>query len=150
MTADPPTAPSGSESTTSVVPSDTAGKAADSTTSKPGRGTDLVPPTPLEAKYVAVQKSPEFQSLRKRYRGWVFPVTAAALIWYLGFVILAAYAPTFMARPVWGNINLGLVLGFAQFATTFLITGLYIRYAGRVLDPASKLIREKMEKEGLQ
>ena len=37
----------------------------------------LPPPTALEAKYLAVQKSPEFQSLRKRYRGWVFPVTIA-------------------------------------------------------------------------
>lgn len=109
----------------------------------------LPPPTPLEAKYLAVQKSPEFQSLRKRYRGWVFPVTAAALLWYLAYVLVAAYAPAFMAQPLWGNINVGLVLGLLQFVTTFAITGLYIRYAGRVLDPASTLIREKMEKEGL-
>ena len=109
----------------------------------------LPPPTPLEAKYLAVQKSPEFQSLRKRYRGWVFPVTLGALIWYLAYVLLAAYAADFMAQPLWGNINVGLVLGLLQFVTTFVITGLYIRYAGRVLDPASTLIREKMEKEGL-
>lgn len=112
-------------------------------------GHALPPPTPLEAKYLAVQKSPEFRSLRKRYRGWVFPVTIAALIWYLAYVLVAAYAPDFMAQPLWGNINVGLVLGLLQFVTTFVITGLYIRYAGRVLDPASTLIREKMEKEGL-
>lgn len=107
------------------------------------------PPTPLEAGYLAVQKSPEFQDLRRRYRGWVIPVTVAALLWYLAYVLVAAYAPTFMATSVWGNINLGLVLGLLQFVTTFIVTGLYIRYAQKVLDPASTLIREKMEREGL-
>lgn len=118
-------------------------------TSKSDQSAHLPPPTQLEAKYIAVQKSPEFQQLRKRYRGWVFPVTVAALIWYLGYVLLAAYASDFMAQPLWGNINVGLVLGLLQFVTTFLITGLYIRYASRVLDPASTRIREQMEKDGL-
>ena len=116
---------------------------------KSDQPTSLQPPTPLEAKYLAVQRSPECRDLRKRYRGWVFPVTIAALIWYLAYVLLAAYASDFMAQPLWGNINVGLVLGLLQFVTTFLITGLYIRYAGRVLDPASTRIREQMEKEGL-
>jgi uncharacterized membrane protein (DUF485 family) len=117
--------------------------------SKSDQSAGLQPPTELEAKYLAVQKSAEFRDLRKRYRGWVFPVTIAALLWYLAYVLLAAYAPDFMAQPLWGNINVGLVLGLLQFVTTFLITGLYIRYAGRVLDPASTRIREQMEKEGL-
>ena len=118
-------------------------------TSKSDQSAELAPPTPLEAKYLAVQQSTEFRDLRKRYRGWVFPVTIAALVWYLAYVLLAAYAGDFMAQPLWGNINVGLVLGLLQFVTTFLITGLYIRYAGRVLDPASTRIREQMEKEGL-
>lgn len=109
----------------------------------------IPPPTPLEAKYLAVQKSAEFQDLRKRYRGWVIPVTVGSLLWYLAYVLLAAYAPGFMGTPLFGNINVGLVLGLLQFASTFVVTGLYVRYAGRVLDPASSKIREKMEEEGL-
>ena len=117
--------------------------------SKGDQAGHIPPPTPLEAKYLAVQKSAEFQDLRRRYRGWIFPVTIAALLWYLAYVLVAAYAPSFMAQPLWGNINLGLVLGLLQFVTTFGITALYVSYAGKVLDPASLLIREKMEKEGL-
>ena len=109
----------------------------------------IPPPTPLEAKYLAVQKSAEFQDLRRRYRGWVIPVTVGSLLWYLAYVLLAAYAPGFMGTPLFGNINVGLVLGLLQFASTFVVTGLYVRYAGRVLDPASSKIREKMEEEGL-
>jgi uncharacterized membrane protein (DUF485 family) len=110
---------------------------------------DNPPPTQLEEKYLAVQKSPEFQDLRKRFRGWVIPVTVASLIWYLAYVLVAAYAPDFMGQPLFGNINVGLVLGLLQFVTTFLVTGLYIRFAGKVLDPASSRIRDKMESEGL-
>lgn len=109
-----------------------------------------VPPTPSEAHYMAVQASPEFQDLRRRYRGWVLPVAAASLIWYFAYVLLAAYADDFMSQKVVGNINVALIMGLLQFATTFGVTALYIRHADKVLDPASKLIREEMEEGGLK
>lgn len=107
------------------------------------------PPTPSEARYIAVQKSPEFQDLRTRYRRWVLPVTAVSLLWYFLYVALAAYATDFMGTKVFGNINVGLLMGLAQFVTTFGVTSAYVRYADRVLDPRSARIREEMEKEGL-
>lgn len=107
------------------------------------------PPTPFEARYIAVQKSPEFQDLRSRYRGWVFPVTAISLLWYFLYVLLSTYATDFMGTKLFGNINVGLVMGLLQFVTTFGVTYAYIRYAQRVLDPRSAKIREEMEAEGL-
>ena len=101
--------------------------------------------TSQEAKYLAVQESPEFQELRRRYRGWVLPVAAGALVWYFLYVALAAYASDFMGRPVLGNINVGLILGLLQFVSTFVVTGLYIRYANRVLDPVSDRLRHEFE-----
>ena len=101
--------------------------------------------TAEEAKYLAVQESPEFQELRRRYRGWVLPVAAAALVWYFLYVALAAYASDFMGRPVLGNINVGLILGLLQFVSTFAVTGLYIRHANRVLDPVSDRLRHEFE-----
>ncbi len=101
--------------------------------------------TAEEAKYLTVQESPEFQELRRRYRGWVLPVAAGALVWYFVYVALAAYAPGFMGHPVLGNINVGLVLGLLQFVSTFVVTGLYIRYANRVLDPVSERLRDEFE-----
>lgn len=109
----------------------------------------LPPPTPTEARYIAVQKSPEFQDLRRRYRRWVLPVTAVSLLWYFLYVALAAYAADFMGTKLVGNINVGLVMGLLQFVTTFGVTSAYVRYADRVLDPRSARIREKMEAEGL-
>lgn len=107
------------------------------------------PPTPTEARYIAVQKSPEFQDLRRRYRRWVLPVTAISLLWYFFYVALAAYATDFMGTKLFGNINVGLVMGLLQFVTTFGVTSAYVRYAGRELDPRSARIREEMEEGGL-
>jgi uncharacterized membrane protein (DUF485 family) len=107
------------------------------------------PPTPSEARYIAVQKSPEFQDLRSRYRRWVIPVTVASIAWYFLYVLLAAYAVDFMSTKVVGNINIGLLLGLAQFVTTFGVTSMYVRYADRELDPRSAKIRDEMEAQGL-
>ena len=105
-----------------------------------------MPSTPSEAHYVAVQESAEFQDLRKRYRGWVIPVTIGALVWYFAYVLLAAYAHDFMAQEVIGNVNVGLIMGLLQFVSTFAVTAAYIRYADKVLDPASERIRDEMER----
>jgi uncharacterized membrane protein (DUF485 family) len=88
-----------------------------------------------------VQAGPEFRALRRRMRGFAFPMAAAFLLWYLAFVLLASYARDLMATPVLGAINLGLVIGLAQFATTFALTAGYVRYARRRLDPLAEQIR---------
>lgn len=95
--------------------------------------------------YEQVQATPEFLELRSRLRRFVFPMSAAFLIWYLVYVLLASFAPAFMAIPVFGNINVGLIIGLLQFVTTFLITTLYVRYANRHLDPAAERIRQQIE-----
>lgn len=103
--------------------------------------------TATESQYVAMQDSPEFQDLRRRYRGWVLPVAAGALVWYFLYVALAAYAGDFMGQKLIGNVNVGLVMGLLQFVSTFLVTALYIRHADKSLDPASQRLREKFELE---
>ena len=107
--------------------------------------TDIEQPKPPSGTdYLEVQASPEFAELRSRLRRFVFPTTAFFLVWYASYVLLGAFAHDFMATRVWGNINVGLLLGLAQFLTTFLITGLYIRFANRQLDPRAAALRAEM------
>ncbi|MGH3516367.1 MAG: DUF485 domain-containing protein [Haloechinothrix sp.] len=96
-------------------------------------------------EWTRVHTSPEFAQLRRRLRGFVFPMTAIFLGWYLLYVLLADYAHGFMSTKLIGNINVGLVLGLLQFVSTFVITGLYVRYANRHLDPVADQIREDLE-----
>jgi uncharacterized membrane protein (DUF485 family) len=92
-----------------------------------------------------VQSGTDFRALRRRMRGFAFPMAAAFLLWYLAFVLLASYARDLMATPVLGGINLGLVVGLAQFATTFALTAGYVRYARRRLDPLAAQLRDEIE-----
>ncbi len=101
---------------------------------------------PPGAAYEDVQASPEFRALRRRLRRFVFPMSALFLAWYLAYVLLASYAKPLMATKVVGNVNVGLVLGLLQFVSTFVITTLYVRFAGRSIDPAAERIRRHMER----
>ena len=95
--------------------------------------------------YRAVQESPEFQRLRSKHRRFVFPVLAVCLVWYFAYVLLAGYAHDFMATPVFGSVNVGIVLGLAQVVTTFAVTTWYVAFANRRLDPLATEIREGIE-----
>lgn len=96
-------------------------------------------------EWARVHQSAEFAQLRRRLRGFVFPMTAIFLGWYLLYVLLADYAHGFMSTKLVGNINVGLVLGLLQFVSTFVITGLYVRFANKHLDPVADEIREDLE-----
>lgn len=99
-----------------------------------------------EAAFAEVQVSAEFAELKKRFRSFAFPMTAAFLIWYFAYVLLSVYAKPFMSQQVGlGNVNLGHVLGLLQFLTTFLITWLYLRHMNRNIDPLASDIRAKLE-----
>ena len=100
--------------------------------------------------FTEVQKSPELQELRKRQRSFIFPMAVIFLLWYFAYVLLADYAHGFMSTPVWGNINIGLILGLLQFVTTFGITMWYVSYANRRMDPLAAGLREKLEAKGVR
>ncbi|MFE4540108.1 DUF485 domain-containing protein [Streptomyces scopuliridis] len=110
--------------------------------STPDRSTTAQPTT---AQFAEVQESAEFGELRRTYRSFAFPLTIAFIAWYLLYVLLSNYAGGFMGTKVFGNINVALVLGLAQFATTFLIAWFYARHASRKLDPKADVIKSRLE-----
>lgn len=107
------------------------------------------PPIIDSDHYVAMEASPEFAGLRRAFRLFVFPATAAFLTWYLLYVVLSAFARDFMSTKVIGNINVAFIFGILQFVSTFSIAYAYSRYADRKLDPTGTRIREELESEAL-
>lgn len=109
------------------------------------------PALPVDpAAYQRVQSSAEFVQLRRNFRRFAFPMTVVFLVWYFGYVVLSTFAEGFMSIKVIGVLNIGLLMGLAQFASTFLITWLYVRHANRKLDPLAAKLRAELEGEGGQ
>ncbi|MET9499001.1 DUF485 domain-containing protein [Streptomyces sp. NPDC006552] len=104
---------------------------------------DVALPSPEE--FVAAQQSADFGELRKAHRSFAFPLTIAFIAWYLVYVLLSNYAGDFMGTKLFGNINVALVLGLAQFLTTFLIAWWYARYSAAKLDPKAEAIKSRLE-----
>ncbi|WP_080796030.1 DUF485 domain-containing protein [Corynebacterium pacaense] len=92
-----------------------------------------------------MQSSQEFGELRSKFRSFAFPMSVAFFVWYIAYVLIATFASDWMATPVFGSINIGVLFGLAQFVTTFLITYIYIVYANKNLEPRQAAIRKKME-----
>ena len=99
-----------------------------------------------DVEWERIQESGQFARLRQALRGFVFPMTAAFLLWYLAYVLCAAYARGFMNTKVFGNVTLGLVFGLLQFLSTFVIAILYARYANRRFDPLADELRGQIER----
>ncbi|OIJ87232.1 DUF485 domain-containing protein [Streptomyces colonosanans] len=113
--------------------------------------TDAPPPSktehrlPSTEEFVAVQEGAEFGELRSSHRSFAFPLTVAFIAWYLVYVLLSNYAGGFMGTKLFGNVNVALVLGLAQFLSTFLIAWWYARHAAAKLDPKAEAIKSRME-----
>ncbi len=95
------------------------------------------PPAPQDGPpdFAAIREHPDFVLVRRRITRFVFPVSALFLTWYLTYVLLAAYAPGFMAHRVTGSVTVGLLLGLSQFVSTVAIMLWYARFTRKNVDP---------------
>ena len=89
----------------------------------------------------AIEVSPEFQELVRTRRSFVVPGTIFFLAWYMGFIVLAAYAEDFMSERVYQGLTVGYCLALTQFVMVLVLGIMYLRRADRVYDPlAAKAI----------
>ncbi|HEX6150983.1 DUF485 domain-containing protein [Nocardioides sp.] len=88
--------------------------------------------------YAELHASPEFHELRSKFRRFVIPATIAFMVWYLLYVVMSNWAHDFMSTKVIGNINIALIFGLLQFASTFLIAWMYGRYMNKHTDPLAR------------
>jgi uncharacterized membrane protein (DUF485 family) len=107
-------------------------------------GSSVLDATP--SAYQEVQRSPEFASLRRRWRGFIFTMSAVFLAWFLVYVLLSDFAHGVVDTRIGGtNFTVGLVLGLLQFVSTFAIATIYVRYADKNLDGDAEALRHRVE-----
>ena len=103
--------------------------------------------TPVD--WEAIERSPEFQELVHKRRSFVIPCTIFFLTWYLGFIVLCAYAPDFMGERVYQGLTVGYCLALTQFVMVFVLGIWYLRKADDVFDPlAERAIAAYADEDG--
>jgi uncharacterized membrane protein (DUF485 family) len=86
----------------------------------------------------AIERSPEFQELVHRRRRFVIPCTIFYLSWYLGFILLTAYAADFMGERVYEGLTVGYCLALTQFLMVLVLGLWYLRKADNEFDPLAE------------
>ena len=84
--------------------------------------------------YDELVETAEFKEVRRRTGVFVIPATAAFLGWYLLYVLMSNWAHEFMSHKVFGHVNVALLFGLLQFASTFLIAWRYAKYMNTNVD----------------
>lgn len=91
-----------------------------------------------------VSQSPDYQQLlteRARF-GWV--LTLAMLVVFFGYILLIAFAPGLLARPIGnGTTTVGIPLGIGVILSGILLTGVYVHRANSRFDPLIAAIVEE-------
>ena len=82
-----------------------------------------------------IRSNPLFATLVKRRRRFVTWLTAATLVPYYAFILVAAFSPRLLAaRFSCSIVNMAWLVGIALIVGTWLLTGLYVRRANREFD----------------
>ena len=94
-----------------------------------------------EIDWEAIERSPEFQELVTKRRAFVLPGTIFFLTWYMGFILLTAYAKDFMSERVYEGLTVGYCLALTQFVMVLVLGLMYLSRSAKVYDPlAAKAI----------
>jgi uncharacterized membrane protein (DUF485 family) len=91
----------------------------------------------------AIERSPEFQELEAKRRAFVVPGTIFYLAWYMGFILLVAYAEDFMSKRVYEGLTVGYCLALTQFLMVLVLGIQYLRKSEHDFDPLRRKVVEK-------
>ncbi|WP_086560606.1 DUF485 domain-containing protein [Streptomyces africanus] len=96
-------------------------------------------------RHTALGHHSDLRVLRSAYRRQRRVATLTALGYFVLFLILSAFAPSFMTSTVTDGLPTGLLLALVQVPVTWLAIVLYERTARRRVDPIADRIRKQAE-----
>ncbi len=97
---------------------------------------------PEPASLAEVAQNPRYQQLVRERSRFSWTLTAIMLAVFFGYILLIAFAPEILARPISGTITLGIPVGIGVILCGILLTGIYVQRANTRFDP---MIREIVE-----
>jgi uncharacterized membrane protein (DUF485 family) len=95
-----------------------------------------------------IRQLPEYQALTKARKKILIPLSIIIIIAYFALVAAIGFFPQSLGISLWGGTtSIGVALGLALILLCFVITGLYVSYANRKLEPLIHQIQTKAKGE---
>jgi cation/acetate symporter len=102
------------------------------------------------AMYERMRSNPKFQQLVKTRGRFAWTLSTIVLTGFYGFVMVVAFAPAVLARPVaqGSALTIGVAAGLTIFVTFWLLTALYVRRANSEFDAlTAEVVKEARDAE---
>ncbi|WP_082191361.1 DUF485 domain-containing protein [Cellvibrio sp. pealriver] len=91
-----------------------------------------------------IRQLPEYAALTRARKKIMWPLSLATIIAYFALILTIAFHPTTLGQPIGDGVtSIGMVLGLGVIVFCLLITGIYVYYANRVLEPLTQAIVKK-------
>ncbi len=98
-----------------------------------------------QSPYHQIAENPKFKELVRARTGFAWTLSIVMLIVYQAFILLVAYAPGFLAKPLWAGATatVGIPIGLGVIVFAFIVTGIYVTRAnGHFDDLTRELVQE--------
>jgi uncharacterized membrane protein (DUF485 family) len=87
---------------------------------------------------------PEYAALTRARKKIMWPLSLATIVAYFALILTIAFNPTALGNPIGDGVtSIGMVLGLGVILFCMVITGIYVYYANRVLEPLTRAIVQK-------
>lgn len=91
-----------------------------------------------------IRQLPEYAALTRARKKIIWPLALATIIAYFALILTIAFNPSALGNPIGDGVtSIGMLLGLGIIVFCMLITGIYVYYANRVLEPLTRAIRQK-------
>ncbi|WP_084618371.1 DUF485 domain-containing protein [Cellvibrio sp. OA-2007] len=92
----------------------------------------------------SIRQLPEYAALTRARKKIMWPLSLATIGAYFALILTIAFHPTTLGMPIGDGVtSIGMVLGLGVILFCMVITGIYVSYANRVLEPLTKAIVQK-------
>ena len=81
------------------------------------------------ADWDAIASHADFKKLLAAKARFIVPATVFFVVYYFTLPVLVGYQPEFMAKKVWGNVNIAYLFALSQFFMAWALAFLYVSVA---------------------
>lgn len=92
-----------------------------------------------------IRKNPLFEELCTSRSRFAWVLSAIVLVIYFGFILLVAFAGSFLATPVaeGSSITIGLPIGVGVILSAIVLTAIYVWKANTTFDELTRKLLEE-------